>query len=94
MLTIQYTGHGLEVTQALKEFTESKFDKVQRHHDSISRLKITLGVEHLSQIAEASLVIEGTEIHAKASSEDMYHSIDELSHKVNRQLDKYKGKHV
>lgn len=91
-MNITLTGHGLEVTQALHDFTVQKIEKLENHFDNISRVNVTLGVEHHAQIAEATLIIKGTELHAKASSADMYNSIDDLSSKLNRQLDKHKGK--
>lgn len=91
-MNINFTGHGLEVTQALRDFTAQKLEKLEKHFDNISRIHVTFGVQHLTQVAEARLVIPGTEVHAKASSNDMYTSIDELYTKLNRQLDKHKGK--
>ena len=45
------------------------------------------------QIAEARLHIPGSEIFAKASSDNMYKSIDLLIEKITKQIDKYREKH-
>ena len=53
---------------------------------------MVLTVEKLNQIAEASIHVSGTDIHAKAENADMYASIDNLVDKLDRQILKYKGK--
>jgi putative sigma-54 modulation protein len=49
-------------------------------------------VEKLDHIAEATLLIVKGEIHASATSNDMYAAIDELVDKLDRQLIKHKEK--
>ncbi|MFC3908760.1 ribosome hibernation-promoting factor, HPF/YfiA family [Legionella dresdenensis] len=89
---INFTGHNIDVTTALKNFTQEKFEKLERHFDQISTIKVVFDVEKLTQIAEASVLVAKNEIHARAESDDMYTAIDELVGKLDRQLIKHKEK--
>lgn len=89
---INFTGHHIEVTPALKTFTEEKFGKLERHFDKITTVNVVFDVEKLSHIAEASVLVAKSEIHARAESQDMYTAIDELVAKLDRQLLKHKEK--
>jgi len=89
-MQIHFTGHHIEVTDALRDFTRSKLEKLLRHYDKITSISVTFGVEKLQHIAEANMHLAGKEIHAKSSSEDMYAAIDGLIDKLDRQLLKHK----
>jgi putative sigma-54 modulation protein len=91
-MLITFTGKNIDVTPALKLFTEEKFTKLMRHSDEISAINITFNVEKLEQMAEATMIACNTELYAHASSDNMYTSIDELIAKLDRQLIKHKEK--
>jgi putative sigma-54 modulation protein len=91
-MQIHFTGHQIEVTQALKQFTEEKLNKLERHFDKITSIHIVFDVQKLRQIAEATVFISKGEVHAHAESEDMYTAIDLLVDKLDRQLIKHKEK--
>ena len=91
-MQINITGHRLEVTPALRTFTEEKFDKLERHFDQITKINVVFDVEKLRQIAEATVFVAGGELHASSESEDMYAAIDALIDKLDRQLIKHKEK--
>lgn len=91
-MQINFTGHGMEVTTALRTFTQEKFDKLERHFDKITAINVIFDVEKLRQIAEATILVNKGELHASAESEDMYAAIDELVDKLDRQLIKHKEK--
>lgn len=91
-MQINFTGRNFEVTQSLKSYTEDKFNKLERHFDKITSIHVTLDVEKLSQIAEATIMIAKGELHARSESENMYASIDDLIDKLDRQILKHKEK--
>jgi putative sigma-54 modulation protein len=93
-MQLNISGHHVELTEALKEYVSEKFQRLERHFDQISNTNVTLQVEKLRQIAEATVNISGGELHAKAESEDMYAAIDALVDKLDRQILKHKEKHV
>ncbi len=91
-MQIQMTGQNTEITPALRSYAEKKLKRINSLVDKITHLHLTFHVEKLNQIAEANINLPGTQIHASATSEDMYESIDKLVDKINRQLSKYKEK--
>lgn len=91
-MQINFTGHNVDVTAALRSFTEDKFGKLERHFDKITAINVVFNVEKLAQIAEATVFIAKSELHARAESENMYTAIDELMDKLDRQLIKHKEK--
>ncbi len=91
-MQINLTGRHLEITDALRDFVNEKFAKLERHFDHINNVYVTLTVEKVRQIAEATLHVNGGEIFANSESEDMYAAIDLLIDKLDRQVIKHKEK--
>lgn len=92
MVAIQFSGHGVEVTPGLHDFTTEKFARIHKHATKITSIHVFFSVHKLSQEAEATVRIPGHEVHASAASEDMYKAVDLLVDKIIHQLDKYKEK--
>ena len=93
-MQIHFTGHHVEVTSALRTFTQEKLNKLDKHFDNITDIHVIFNVEKLIQRVEASVMVTKAKIHASAESDDMYTAIDELVHKLNAQLIKHKEKHL
>ncbi|MGO1461318.1 MAG: ribosome hibernation promoting factor [Marinobacter sp.] len=93
-MQLNISGHHVELTPALKGYVSEKFERLQRHFDHISNCQVTLEVDKVRQIADATLHVVGGEIHAKAENEDMYAAIDGLVDKLDRQILKHKEKSV
>jgi len=93
-MQINISGHHVEVTQSLKDYVQSKVEKLERHFDNITNVQVTLTVEKLVQKAEATIHAAGADLHANAENEDMYAAIDNMTDKLDRQLLKHKEKMV
>ncbi|MEE9355610.1 MAG: ribosome-associated translation inhibitor RaiA [Methylococcaceae bacterium] len=91
-MQISITGHHLEVTDSLKSYVETKFQKLERHFDHVTDVHVILGVEKLNQKAEATVQISGAKLFAEDHQEDMYAAIDSLVDKLDRQVKKHKEK--
>lgn len=91
-MQIHLTGHQVEITDALKSFTEEKLGKLSRHFDRITSIHVTFNVEKLNHIVDASVLVPKGDICASAIAENMYTAVDELVDKLDRQLIKYKEK--
>ena len=91
-MQINLTGHRMEVTPALKTFTEEKLDKLEKHFDKIMSVHVVFDVEKLRQKAEATVHVAKGELHASSESDDMYAAVDGLVDKLDRQLIKHKEK--
>ncbi len=91
-MQLNISGHHVDVTDALRDYVEAKFERLQRHFDHINNVHVVLSIEKLVQKAEATMHLNGTEIFANAESTDMYAAIDALADKLDRQIKKYKEK--
>lgn len=91
-MNIQITGQNIDLTNALKEYIHKKSEKLSHHFSNIMELTVVLTVEKEQKIAEATVTITQFEAHATAESTDMYHSIDLILAKLEKQLEKHKAK--
>ena len=93
-MQLTISGHQVELTEALKNYVTTKFQKLERHFDHISSAQVILTVEKQRQIAEATIHVSGADLHASAEQDDMYSAIDTLTDKLDRQILKHKEKNV
>ncbi|GBE10715.1 ribosome hibernation promoting factor [bacterium BMS3Bbin12] len=91
-MQIDLTGHHIDITPALREYVDSKMQRLERHFDHVTDTHVVLSVEKLRHRAEATLQISGATLHADATDEDMYAAIDALADKLDRQLKRHKEK--
>lgn len=89
---IDFTGHQMDLTEAIKSHTKEKFSKLEKHFDNITSIHVVFNVEKLRQIAEATVLIAKDKFHASSEDENLYAAIDALADKLNRQMLKHKGK--
>jgi putative sigma-54 modulation protein len=92
MMEVTVAGHHVEVTEALRQYVESKLTRLERHFDHLTGIHCILTVEKLQHKAEATVHLSGGTIHADASEENMYAAVDGLIDKLDRQVRKYKEK--
>ena len=89
---ITINGHHLDITQSLKDYVNSKMEKLERHFDQVTNIEVILSVEKLRHIAEATIPVNGNKIFANSEDQDMYAAIDALVDKLDRQIIKHKEK--
>jgi len=93
-MQLNVSGHHVEVTDSLREYVESKIERLERHFDIVSDVHCILTVEKLRHKAEAKVNVNGGTIFAETTAEDMYKAIDSLVDKLARRVRKYKEKLV
>ena len=91
-MQLNISGHHVDLTEPLKQYVESKLERLQRHNSQITTTEVTLVVEKMVQKAEATMHVAGADLFAAAESDDMYAAIDALADKLDRQLIKHKEK--
>lgn len=91
-MQIRYTGQNVEITSSLKDYTEKKLHRIHHHLDIITDVHVIFNIEKHDQIVEGNINVPGNHIHARATSENMYESVDKMADKLIRQLIKYKEK--
>lgn len=92
-------GRNIEVTSAIKEYAETKLDKVHKHFDSLIQnhdIRVLLTVSSAktnNQKAEVTINLKGGHtIRCQSSEPNIYTSIDLVVDKIESQLRKYKTK--
>jgi putative sigma-54 modulation protein len=90
-MNVNLTGHHVEITDALESAVNSALDKVLRHYPDIVSARVILTVEKHEQIAEAVVHFLGQDIAAKGTSEDLYHSINDMRSKLETLLQRRKS---
>lgn len=93
-MQLNVSGHHVEVTESLRDYVETKIEKIERHFDIVSDVHCILTVEKLRHKAEATVNVNGGTIYADAIEEDMYAAIDGLIDKLDRRVRKHKEKLV
>lgn len=91
-MQISLTGHHVDLTDSLRAYVDTKFERLERHFDHVTNVHVILSVEKLAQKAEANMHVSGAEIYAESTHEDMYAALDSLVDKLDRQLIKHKEK--
>ena len=93
-MRIETHGQQIEVTNALREYVESKLARLKRHFDQPLDVRTQLSLDKPDHKAEATITISGRVLHADAAAIDMYAAIDLLADKLDRLLMKHKEKIV
>ena len=91
-MQIQISGHHIDVTDAMRDYTTKKLSRLNKHTDHITNLNVVLSVDNLIHVAKANIHISGAILHAESKSENMYAAIDGLIDKLSRQAESHKGK--
>lgn len=93
-MQINISGHHLDITDALREYVNDKFTRLERHFDHINSIHVILSPEPNTHKAESKILVAGGEVFATAEAGDMYAAIDMLTDKLDRQILKHKEKSV
>lgn len=96
-MRIHVNGRNIEITEAIKAYVKEKIGKVATHYDQIQGIEVILSViknpaAAEKHIAEVRCNLDKVKIHLEESAESMYASIDLLSDKLLRQVQKVKDK--
>ncbi len=91
-------GRNLELTPALREYTQSKLERAIQHYDDMVKeadvhLSVARNPRVPEQTAEVTVFANGTVIRAQERSQNMYASIDLVASKLGRQLRRFKERH-
>ena len=87
---MKITGRHLIITPALRQHIESRFERLVRYEVTLSHLEVILGVSKLQHSAEVVCTMQGRRIQAKASTREMYATIDQLVDRLGAQIRKHK----
>ncbi|HLR64685.1 MAG TPA: ribosome-associated translation inhibitor RaiA [Pseudogracilibacillus sp.] len=87
-------GENIEVTQAIKDYVETKIDKLNRYFDTTpsSDVHVNLSVYNNEQQIEVTIPMTDLVLRAEEQHDDLYAAIDLVVDKLERQIRKYKTK--
>jgi putative sigma-54 modulation protein len=87
----------LEVTPAMRIHIENGMEKIRKHFDHVIDATVFFMIDNatekaLRHTAELTIHLKGKELYAEAHNEDLYHAIDAVVNKLERQVAKHKEK--
>ena len=91
-MQVHITGRHVEITDGIREHVYDKVERTLSDCPCVEDVRIVLELQKL--IHSVEVLVQGKNIHVegKASSENMYTSIDEALEKAERQLRKLRQK--
>lgn len=91
-MNMQVRGRNVGVTEALKDYVEKRVGKLGKYLDNIGNAQVILTVEKGSHRIEVTIPVNGIVLRGEETTGDMYTSIDLVVEKLEKQIQKYKGK--
>jgi putative sigma-54 modulation protein len=91
-MRIETHGQQIDVTPALRDYVETKLQRLARHFEQPFDVRTQLSLDKPDHRAEATITLAGKTLHADASAVDMYAAIDLLADKLDRLLVKHRKK--
>ena len=95
-MDIRINPVGFSVNPVLEDFINKKFSKLEKYHDGIMSIDVTLKLEkddHLeNKLAEVHVDVKGQDVFAKKNAKTFEETVDELYDVLKRQLVRAKEK--
>ncbi len=91
-MRVKITGRHVVITEALRRYIETRMKRLDRYGLELGDVQVVLVVEKYRHTAEALVKVNGVAVQGKASTRQMYTSIDQVLEKIGRQIQKRKAK--
>ena len=97
-MDLTITGKNLEINDTIRKYVEKKIGRLDRYLPNIIDGRVELTVAEGAraaedrQIAQVTLRTKKVILRAEEASSDIFASIDAVFEKMQRQVDRYKGK--
>lgn len=89
---IDVVGRHVQVTEPMKAYAWDKLSKIERFHNHIMYVHVTLDIQKLDHICTIMLKIDHIKIKSHAVTTDMYVSIDKAIDRLQNLLRRYKSR--
>lgn len=89
-MAVTVRAKNFEITPALKEHVEKRIGKIVRYFDSLEEIVVLLSIEKDRHIVEVTVPVGGMLLRGEEATTDMYASVDLVTEKLEKQIDKYK----
>lgn len=90
-MNISVRGKNIQVTDALKEHVDKRIGKLEKYLGDVEATA-TLVVEKNNHRIEVTIPVNGMIVRGEETTDDMYASIDLVVEKLEKQINKYRGK--
>ncbi len=88
-MTIEITGRHVDVSDSMKHYAEKRLAKLVAEFPRVDKVHVILDIQKFTHMAEVvAHAARHIQLEAKATSENMYASIDESVDKIEVQLRK------
>lgn len=91
-MKIKVTGRRYEVEERTKERAISEIEKLNKFFDNIVSASLVLSQDGFRCEGELTMTVSKSKLVSKASTEDMFATIEMVTDKMAAQLKKHKGK--
>lgn len=91
-MKVEIVSKIMDITPAIRERVESRFDKLERLQVPLIKPHVVLGKEGQSFVIEATVSIPSGTLFAQAEHEDVYAAITDVGQKLERQINRYTEK--
>lgn len=88
------TGRHVDVTEAMKNYAREKLSRVMHERPHINEIHVIMDVQKYRHRVELSARGKNLELFCQEETADMYASIDRALAKLDRQLLRYKERHL
>lgn len=93
-MKIDFTGRGIDVSDRIRSFTESKLERLKKILGNIQDVKAVFTVEKYRQKAEINFHFEKHDFHGTEETTDLFQSIDGVVEKLEKQARRFKDKRM
>ena len=91
-MQISMTFRHMEPSEAMKELVKDKLARVRKYLQGPVEANVVLSMERYIQACDVTISANGRTYKGREESDDMYTSIDKVVNKIERQIDKSKGR--
>ena len=95
MLKYQVRGENLEITQAIREYVETKVSKLEKYFADSLEANVYANAKvykNNKKKIEITVPLKGVTLRAEETNEDLYAAVDLVVDKLERQMRKHKTK--
>ncbi len=91
-MRVTVKGKNMEVTEPLQRYAEKKVEKLGKYFRNLKSAVVTQSTQRNWHIVEVTLDGDGLLLRGEERSDNMYASIDQVVEKLERQIERFKGK--
>jgi putative sigma-54 modulation protein len=91
-MQISMTFRHMDPSDAMKELVEDKVARVKKYLQGPIDVSVVLSMERYLHVCDMTISSGGQTFKSREESDDMYASIDRVIEKIERQIDRVKGR--